>query len=77
MYVKVEVHPGAKKESVTKTGVDSFTIAVREKAERNLANRRVLELLARHHNVRIGKVRLISGHRSVRKIFSIEIEKPL
>lgn len=76
MYVKVLVHPGAKKESFIKTAEVSFVVAVREKAERNMANRRVAELLARHYRVGIGKAHLISGHRSPRKIFDIEIEKP-
>lgn len=71
MYVRVEVRPGARKESVLQTDDKTYTIAVKEPAERNLANLRVREVLAEHLSVPIGKVRMVSGHRSPRKIFDI------
>lgn len=71
MYVRVEVRPGARKESVLQTDDKTYTIAVREPAERNMANMRVREVLAEHLSVSIGKVKMISGHRSPRKIFDI------
>ncbi len=71
MYIKVEVNPGAKKEKLEKLGNDSFFITVREKAERNLANRKVLLLLATYFGLPVNKLRLISGHRSRRKIISV------
>lgn len=73
MYVRVEVRPGARKESVLQTDDKTYTIAVKEPAERNLANARVREVLAEHLSVPIGKVRMVSGHRSPRKIFDIAI----
>lgn len=72
MYVKVKVTPEAKRESITRVSKDHYEIAVKEPAERNMANKRVRELVARHFKVPIGKVRLISGHHSPSKIFSIE-----
>lgn len=72
MYVRVEVKPGAKKESVIQTDDKTYSIAVREPAERNLANMRVKELLAELLGVRLATVRMISGHRSPRKIFDID-----
>jgi len=71
MYVRVQVRPGAKKESVIQTDDKTLSIAVKEPAERNLANMRVRELVALEFGVPAGKVRMISGHRSPRKIFDI------
>lgn len=70
-YVRVRVSPGAKRESVIQTDTKTFTIAVKEPAERNLANQRVRELVAEHFEVPVGKVKLISGHRSPTKVFDI------
>lgn len=71
MYVRARVIPGAKRERVTTVSETEFEIVVKEPPERNLANRRVQTLIAEHLGVSAGKVRLISGHRSSRKIFSI------
>lgn len=46
MYIKVKVTAGAKKESYAKLGEDSFRIRVKEPAVRNLANERVLAIIA-------------------------------
>lgn len=72
MYIKVRVHPGAKKERVEVRSDTQFEIWVKEKAERNMANMRVRELVAREAGVSVGKTRLISGHQSPSKMFSIE-----
>ena len=72
MYIRVEVRPGARKESLLQTDDKTYVIAVKEPAERNLANIRVREVLANHLTLPIGKVRMISGHRSPRKIFAID-----
>ncbi len=74
MYIKVRVEAGAKKESFEKVSEDHFEVSVKEKAERNLANGRVLLLVARHFSVLQGKVRIISGHHSPSKIFSVDIQ---
>jgi uncharacterized protein YggU (UPF0235/DUF167 family) len=70
-YVRVEVTPSAKKESIIQTDEKTFSIAVKEPAEQNLANGRVREVLARHLQLPVAKVRMTSGHRSRRKIFDI------
>jgi uncharacterized protein YggU (UPF0235/DUF167 family) len=71
MYVKVRVIADAKKESLEETSPDHFKISVREPAERNLANRRIVELVAAHHKLPPKQVRIISGHTSPSKILSI------
>lgn len=72
MYVKVKVFAGAKKESFEQKSDDHFEVAVKEKAERNMANKRVIELMSEYFKVPAGKVRIISGHHSPSKILSID-----
>ncbi len=71
MYVRVTVYPGAKKEHIKHVGENRFEIQVREPAEQNLANARILELVAEQYKVAVRQVRMISGHHSQRKILSI------
>ncbi len=72
MYVRVIAHPGAKKERILKESDSEYTISVREKAERNLANKRIVTIIAQELNVEESRVRILSGHRSQRKLISIE-----
>ena len=72
MYIKVKVFPGSKKQLFVETADLRFEARIKEPAERNLANGAVRELVAGHYGVPIGKVRLISGHQSPSKIFSVE-----
>ena len=72
MYVKVRVIAGAKKEAFEEMSKDHFKIAVREPAERNLANGRIIELVATHFCIPKNKVRIVSGHRSPSKILAIQ-----
>lgn len=70
MMVKVFVTPSAKRESVEEKG-DTLAIAVKEPAERNLANTRMREIVAERLSVPVGKVRILTGHRGRSKIVSI------
>ncbi len=71
MYLHVKVMAGAKKELIEQTGESSFSVSVKVPAKRNLANRRVTELLAGYLQVPVKKIRLINGHISPSKLFSI------
>ena len=71
MYLKVIAHPGAKKEMVLKKKENYFEVRVKEPAERNLANDRIREILAEIFKINPKAIRLISGHHSNRKIFSL------
>ncbi len=73
MYVKVVVTPGAKRESVTPTGDAKLAVAVKEPAAQNLANRRVVEVVAIHFGVPASRVRIISGHHSRSKMLSVDV----
>jgi uncharacterized protein YggU (UPF0235/DUF167 family) len=73
MYIHVAVTPGVRKESFEELKPDHFAIKVKEKAMRNMANDRVRALVAKHFSVPVGRVRLVSGHRSPSKLFSVDI----
>jgi len=71
MYIKVKITANSRKEVVEKVGDDIYYISVKEKAENNNANKRLLEIMhIEYPNVAI---RIISGHHSPSKILSIEI----
>lgn len=71
MYLKIRVLPENKEDYVREEGADTLLIAVREKAERGLANRRALQLLVAHFG-KEKRVRIVSGHHSPHKIISVE-----
>lgn len=71
-YIHIKVTVGAKKESWKKKSEDHFEVSVKEKAERNMANFRVLELTADHFKIPINKVRIINGHRHPSKLLMVE-----
>ena len=75
MYVQVKVTTGAKREILERVSGTKYQISVREPAERNLANGRIRELIARDFRMTIGMVRIVSGHRSPNKILAIDVEK--
>lgn len=75
MYIRVSVSGGVKKEVFKKVKNDSFLVAVKEPAEQNLANKRVLELVASHFNILPKQIRIISGHHSPGKILAIPDKK--
>ncbi|MFZ2303531.1 MAG: DUF167 domain-containing protein [Minisyncoccia bacterium] len=71
MYIRVRVLAGAKRESFEQLAGDSFLVSVKEPAEQNLANKRVLELVAAHFGLSSKQIRIISGHHSSGKMLSI------
>ena len=79
-YIHVKVTAGAGKESLSprpsragqENPPDHFEILVREKAERNMANKKVLELVADYFKVPVNKVRIINGHWHPSKLVVIE-----
>lgn len=74
MYIKVKVTPLSKRECIERISDDTFAVCVKEPPERNLANRRIVEVMAEELGVVVGKVRIISGHHSKSKILSVDVE---
>lgn len=75
MYIKVRVVAGSKKEQVVLEKPNYFKIFVREKAKQNMANKRILEIIAREHHIKPAQVRIISGHHSPSKLLSVDVGK--
>lgn len=75
MYIHVKVTTEAKKELVKEESHDHFEVSVREPAERNLANTRVIEVIALHFKIPKSHIRIINGHHSPTKLLSIKDEK--
>jgi uncharacterized protein YggU (UPF0235/DUF167 family) len=71
-YIHVKVTAGTRKEIFKQKDEDHFLISVCEKAERNMANNRVLELIASHFNISKSKVRIINGHKHPSKLLVVE-----
>jgi uncharacterized protein len=74
MYIKVVVQAGAKKENIVAKSKDHFLISVKEKAERNRANDRIVEMIALYFKVPKGRVRIVNGHRHPHKLIFIDIK---
>lgn len=70
-HVSAKVTPGAKRERIREVREGRYEISVREEAEHNAANTRVVELLARALGVPAKQVRMIKGHRGSAKVFTI------
>jgi len=71
-YIHVKVSAGASKESFKQKSDDHFEISVKEKALRNMANTRVLELVAEYFKVPVKKVRIVNGHKHPSKLIVVE-----
>ncbi|MBF8250256.1 MAG: hypothetical protein HW400_857 [Candidatus Levybacteria bacterium] len=71
-YVHVKVTAGARKENFRKISEDHFEVSVKEKAERNMANARVLEIVAKHFKVSVSRARIVNGHRHSSKLLVVE-----
>ena len=69
MYIHLKVTADAKKELFKKVDETHYVIAVKEPAERNEANKRVLVLVKEYLGA--SNVRLVSGHHSGSKIADV------
>lgn len=70
MYIKVKVKTEQKKESFEKSKKeDEYLISIKEEARNGWANERVLEILKQE--LKTNNIRLVSGHTSPNKIFSV------
>ena len=72
MYIHIRVTAGAKRETITKADSTHFRISVREPAKRNLANKKIMEIISREFKVPVSVIRIISGHHSPSKIISVD-----
>lgn len=71
MYIKVKVFAGSNKEDFKKISKTHFEARVREKAERNMANKKIIELVKQYFKT-ASEVKIINGHHSPSKILSVD-----
>lgn len=76
-YIHVKVLAGANKESFLpnknkKDSGDYFEACVKEKAKNNMANIRIIELVAEYFHVPTSAVRIVNGHRHPSKLLVVE-----
>ena len=71
MYLKVKVIASSNKEQIEQLSDNSYRIAVKEPAERNMANVRICKIIASLYDTNVSSVRIINGHHSPSKLISI------
>lgn len=70
MYIHLKVKTKQKEEYFKPLKEGYFEVSVKEKPERNQANKRILELVKEHFNKT--KMKIVNGHQSRNKLISIE-----
>jgi uncharacterized protein YggU (UPF0235/DUF167 family) len=73
MYIHVKVTAGVKEEKIEKKSDTQFVVSIKEKAERNMANKRIIEIFRELYKA--GKVRIINGHHSTSKLLSVDVDQ--
>ncbi|MEA3306293.1 MAG: DUF167 domain-containing protein [Elusimicrobiota bacterium] len=70
-FFKIKVHPKSKCSKIFTKSKDTYEIWIKEPAERGLANKAAISLLAKELNVPAKKIMLIKGAASPSKIVKI------
>ncbi len=70
-HITVKAHPFSKKEKLIKLSEGSYEIFVKEPAQNNLANKRILFLLSLELGLGARKLRIVAGHKSSKKRIQI------
>ena len=69
VHIRVRVKASARKESIEQLSEMRYAIAVREPAEDNRANARVLEIIHKLYPKK--RIKLIAGHHAPNKTFEV------
>lgn len=71
MLIHVKIIVDSKEDKIVQKNETSFTVHVKEPAEDNRANKRMIELVADRFGIVRSKVRIITGHHHPSKILDI------
>ena len=74
MLIKVKANVSSKEDKVIKKSEDNFEVFVKVDAQRNMANKRIIELLAEYFNLPQYRIKMIKGFKESNKIFDIKYE---
>lgn len=75
MIIKVKAKPSSKKEEILKVNENNLEIQLKEKAEKNKANRELIKILSKYFDVPSAKVKILKGLNSKEKIIEIADKK--
>jgi uncharacterized protein YggU (UPF0235/DUF167 family) len=70
-YIKIIVKTKQKSQTIRVVGDNCFEISLREKPEKGLANKKLLEILNNYYKQPQGGVAIINGHHSPIKLIRI------
>jgi uncharacterized protein YggU (UPF0235/DUF167 family) len=70
-YIKVRVKTKQKKEELKQTSKNQFEVSLVEKAERGLANKRLLKIFGQYYKNPSGGVSIISGAHNPIKLLKV------
>lgn len=71
MTLQVVVKPNARKEELTQLNETTFQIKVGVPPEGGKANKRVIELLAKHLGLAKSRLQILRGHKSRNKVIVV------
>ncbi|HMT11489.1 MAG TPA: DUF167 domain-containing protein [Ignavibacteria bacterium] len=71
MRISVKVKPNARQNSINQVGENTFEVRVTVPPEKGKANKKVIELLAKHFHTAKSNIELVSGETSKEKVFEI------
>lgn len=71
MKITVKVHPKSSQNKVIRNPEGDFVVYTNAPAEKNRANRAVVELLAAHFKVPKSSISILAGHASRSKIVEV------
>lgn len=71
-HIRITVYPGAGEESVEQKDENAFEVYTRAPASGGQANTKVCEIIARFLQIPRGRVRIVKGHRSQKKILEVD-----
>ena len=75
MFIKIKVKTGSRQEQVRKISEDLYEVDLREEAENNAANDRLVAIFRElYKGAETGRtsIRIVKGHHSPHKIISVE-----
>lgn len=75
MFIKIRVKTNQKKEEIKSKSKDHFDVWLREKSERNLANKRLIKVVAEHFGLPHNMIHIVKGHHLPNKILSIDFSR--
>lgn len=71
MKIFVKAKPAAKKEKILKIDETHYMISVKAPAVEGKSNKAIIKALAKHFDVGVSSINILSGHTSKQKIIKI------